>query len=223
MSGIRNITSSTPMPPDLAKKIGVGGVNEILGVFWKGYRELKSDTSFVVNASTAEDDITQKWYEKVVGIWDSRNRATSIALNGLRPIHQYADNTMKKRRGSKAPTIDFCFKDWSTDNSYFGAEAKNLYKSRPDKIKRYVSTGVNNYTQGRYGSQSSESSIIGYVLSGKISDIVCELRVEIKKGKPLSNLARTPSANPQYKSKHLRTFDNQEITLYHLFFDFSSA
>lgn len=223
MSSIRNITSSTPMPPDLAKKIGVGGVNEIIDVFWKGYRGLKGDASFVVNVSTEEDDITQKWYEKIVDIWDSRNRATSIALNGLCPMHQYADNTMKKRRGSKSPTIDFCFKDWSTDNSYFGAEAKNLYESRPEKIKRYVSTGIDNYTKGKYGSQSSKSSIIGYVISGKISDIVSELKVEIAKGKPLSNLARTPSADPQYKSSHLRTFDNQEITLYHLFFDFASA
>ena len=223
MSSIRNITSSTPMPPDLAKKIGVGGVNEILDVFWKGCQELKCDSSFVVNSSSEEDDITQKWYEKILGIWDSRNRATSIALNGLRPIHQYGDNTMKKRKGAKAPTIDFCFKDWSTDNSYFGAEAKNLYESRPDKIERYVSTGVDNYTTGRYGSQSSESSIIGYVLSGKIPDIVNELKVEMAKGGPVANLARSTSANPQYKSSHLRTLDNQEITLYHLFFDFVSA
>lgn len=223
MSSIRNITSSTPMPPDLAKKIGVGGVNEILDVFWKGYQELKYDSSFVVNSSSEEDDITQKWYEKILDIWDSRNRATSIALNGLRPIHQYGDNTMKKRKGSKAPTIDFCFKDWSTDNSYFGAEAKNLYESRPDKIKRYVSTAVDNYTTGRYGSQSSESSIIGYVLSGKIPDIVNELRVEMAKGSPVANLSRSTSANPQYKSSHLRTLDNQEIILHHLFFDFVSA
>ena len=223
MSSIRNITSSTPMPPDLAKKIGVGGVNEILDVFWKGYQELKCDSSFVVNSSFEEDDITQKWYEKILGIWDSRNRATAIALNGLRPIHQYGDNTMKKRKGSKAPTIDFCFKDWSTDNSYFGAEAKNLYESRPDKIERYVSTGVDNYTTGRYGSQSSESSIIGYVLSGKIPDIVNELKVEMAKGSPVANLARSTSANPQYKSSHMRTLDNQEIILHHLFFDFVSA
>ena len=223
MSSIRNITSSTPMPPDLAKKIGVGGVNEILDVFWKGYQELKYDSSFVVNSSSEEDDITQKWYENILDIWDSRNRATSIALNGLRPIHQYGDKTMKKRKGSKAPTIDFCFKDWSTDNSYFGAEAKNLYESRPDKIERYVSTGVDNYTTGRYGSQSSESSIIGYVLSGKIPDIVNELRVEMAKGSPVANLSRSTSANPQYKSSHLRTLDNQEIILHHLFFDFVSA
>ena len=223
MSSIRNITSSTPLPPDLAKKIGVGGVSEILDVFWKGYQELKCDSSFVVNSSSEEDDITQKWYEKILGIWDSRNRATSIALNGLRPIHQYGDNTMKKRKGSKAPTIDFCFKDWSTDNSYFGAEAKNLYESRPDKIERYVSTGVDNYTKGRYGSQSSESSIIGYVLSGKIPDIVNELKVEMAKGSPVANLARSTSANPQYKSSHLRTLDSKEILLHHLFFDFVSA
>ena len=223
MSSIRNITSSTPMPPDLAKKIGVGGVNEILDAFWKGYQELKNDTTFIVDSSAEEDVITQKWYEKILGIWDSRNRATSIALNGLRPIHQYGDNTMKKRKGAKAPTIDFCFKDWSTDNSYFGAEAKNLYESRPDKIERYVSTGVDNYTTGKYGSQSSESSIIGYVLSGKIPDIVDELKEEMAKESPVANLARSTSANPQYKSSHLRTLDSQEITLHHLFFDFVSA
>lgn len=223
MSSIRNITSSTPVPHDLAKKIGVGGVNEILDLFWKGYQELKNVPSFIVDSSSEENDITQKWYEKILGIWDSRNRATSIALNGLRPIHQYGDNTMKKRKGTNAPTIDFCFKDWSTDNSYFGAEAKNLYESRPDKIERYVSTGVDNYTTGRYGSQSSESSIIGYVLSGKIPDIVNELKAEMAKGSPVANLARSTSANPQYKSSHLRTLDSQEITLHHLFFDFVSA
>ena len=32
MGSIKNITSSTPMPPDLARKIGVSGINEILDV-----------------------------------------------------------------------------------------------------------------------------------------------------------------------------------------------
>lgn len=223
MSSIKNITSSTNMPPDLAKKIGVGGVNEILDVLWRGYFEVKKDASFLVTPSSEEDDITQKWYEAILGIWDSRNRATSITLNTLRPIHQYADNTMKKRKGAKAPTIDFCFKDWSTDNCYFGAEAKNLYEHRPDKIERYVSTGVDNYTSGRYGSQSSESSIIGYVLSGNIPDLVNELRAEMQKSVPVSNLTRSTSPNPQYKSNHLRTTDNEEVTLHHLFFNFVSA
>lgn len=223
MSSIRNITSSTAMPPDLAKKIGISGVNEILDVFWKGYHELKQDTSITIDSSTDEDDITQKWFEKILAIWDSRNRATSIALNGLCPIHQYADNTMKKRKGVKAPTIDFCFKDWSTDNSYFGAEAKNLYENKTKKIERYVSTGIQNYVIGKYGSQSSESSMIGYVLSGTVPTIVTQLRTEIAKEPPVDNLTRTTSIYPQYKSKHLRTLDNQEITVHHLFFDFASA
>ena len=223
MSSIKSITSSTAMPLDLAKKIGVDGVNEILNVFWKAYTELKKDPAFVVSVTSEEDDITQKWYEKILEIWDSRNRTTSVTLNGLRPLHQYADNTMKKRKGAKAPTIDFCFKDWSTSNSYFGAEAKNLYEDRSDKIHRYVSTGVDNYIKGRYGSQSSESSLIGYVLSGKIADIVIQLKSEIAKGNPCSNLARTRNKNPQYSSSHLRSFDNREIKLHHLFFDFTSV
>lgn len=208
------------MPPDLANKIGVDGVNEILNVFWKGYSELQKDISIIIDVSSDEDDITQKWFEKILTIWDSRNRATSLILNGLLPIHQYADNTMKKRRGVNAPTIDFCFKDWSTDNSYFGAEAKNLYDNRSDKIKRYVSTGIQNYTKGRYGSQSSESSMIGYVLSGTIPTIVTQLRAEMSTEPPLDNLTRTTSINPQYKSKHIRTLDSHEIVLHHLFFDF---
>lgn len=136
-------------------------------------------------------------------------------------MHQYADNTLKKRRGVKSPTIDFCFKDWSTANSYFGAEAKNLYNSKPQKVERYVTTGVINYIQGRYGSYSSQSAIIGYVLSGSISEIVEELRTEIKKLVPISNLTRSIlEVNPQYKTEHKRITDGEEITLHHLFFSF---
>lgn len=221
MSSIRNITASTPVPYDLAKKIGVSGVNEILSVLWQGYQDLKCDTLIVITVTSEEDDITQEWFVKIQQLWDSRNRATSLTLNGLVPIHQYADNTMKKSKGKKSPTIDFCFKDWSTSNSYFGAEAKNLYNNRPEKIKRYVETGVNNYISGRYGLQSSESSVIGYVLSGKISEIVKELQKEISKESPVFNLSRTMSiTEPQYMTKHLCTYDNKQIILHHLFFNF---
>lgn len=221
MSSIRNITSSTPMTPDLAKRIGVNGVNEVLDVLWKGYYAVKYDASFKIDDSTEEDDITQKWFEKIQLIWYSQNRTTSIVLNNLVPMHQYSDNTMKKKKGKKSPTIDFCFKDWTTSNSYFGAEAKNLYNDKQDKIERYVSTGVQNYTSGRYSSQSSESSIIGYVLSGTIPEIVEKLKEEIQKEPPVANLTRaTASVDPYYRSKHIRTFNTQEITLHHLFFNF---
>lgn len=221
MSSIRDITASTPVPPDLAKKIGISGVNEILAVLWQGYHDLKDDSSVAITLTSEEDEITQEWFVKILHIWDSRNRATAVVLNGLTPIHQYGDNTMKKRKGVKAPTIDFCFKDWKTTNSYFGAEAKNLYDKKPDVVKRYVDTGIGNYVSGRYGSQSSEASVIGYILSGEISDIVDDLKKEIQKLTPISNMSRVmTTTEPQYKTRHKRTLDDEEIILHHLFFNF---
>jgi len=221
MSSIRSIAASTSVPIDLVKKIGIDGVNEILAVLWRGYDELRKDSSASISLSSEEDDITQDWFVKVQRIWDSRNRATCICLNQVVPHHQWGDRTFKKAKGRKSPTIDFCFRDWDTANSYFGAECKNLYAKEPKKIERYVETGVGNYTSGRYGAQSSQSSIIGYVLSGDVTDIVEQLKKEIIKEKPITNLVRTMTAiNPQYRSIHTRTLDNAEITIHHLFFDF---
>lgn len=221
MSSIRNITASSVVPDDLAKRLGPSGVNEILSILWQGYHDLIADTSITITENAEEDDITQEWYGKISQRWSSENRATSLRINSIGPVHQYQDSTLRKDRGYK-PTIDFCFRDWDTSNSYFGAECKNLYDHKKDKIKRYVETGVNNYTSGRYGSQSSESSIVGYVLSGKISEIVAELVSEIATVAPVSNLSRELRySEPQYVSQHKRSTDASEIKLHHLFFDFT--
>lgn len=221
MSSIKNIVASNSIPPDLVKKIGKSGVNEILAVFWMSYDDIRNDQTIIITPTTEEDDITQIWHQKLMKRWESRNRATSVALNKVFPVHQYSDNTLKKRKGSKSPTIDFCFKDWDTANSYFGAECKNLYKDKPDKIVRYIRTGVNNYVSGRYGSQSSEGSVIGYVLSGDIPILVAELSDELKNDSPIMNLTRNMLiSRPQYKTQHKRILDGKEIALHHLFFDF---
>lgn len=221
MSSIRNITKSSPVPDDLAKRLGPNGVNEILMVLWQGYYDLISDANIVVKNNAEEDDITLEWYGKISNRWNSQNRATQLKIN-LIPVHQYPDPTLRKKRGYK-PTIDFCFRDWDTSNSYFGAECKNLYEGKNEKIKRYVETGVKNYTSGRYGSQSSESAIVGYILSGELSDIVYRIANTMAATvSPLSNLSREMRyVDPQYLSRHLRTLDNSEIILHHLFFDFT--
>ena len=221
MSSIRNITASTAVPDDLAKRLGPSGVNEILLALWQGYHDLIADANITISETAMEDDITLEWYGKLLQRWTNENRATSLKLRNLGPVHQYPDPTLKKCRGYK-PTIDLCFRDWDTSNSYFGAECKNLYNHKKDKIKRYVDTGVKNFTSGRYGSQSSESSIIGYVLSGKIPEIVTELIAEITADAPISNLSRELRfEDPQYVSRHKRSTDKTEITLHHLFFDFA--
>ena len=73
MSSIRNITASTPVPHDLAKKIGISGVYEILSVLWQGYQDLKHDTSIVITVASEEDDITQEWFVKIQGFSKSSN------------------------------------------------------------------------------------------------------------------------------------------------------
>lgn len=220
MSSIKNIVASSPVPTDLAKKIGINGVNEILFILWQGYYDLKSDSGIIITALTQEDEITKEWFGKVQQRWFAQNRATCLLAHKIGPIHQYPDPTKACKRGYK-PTIDFCFRDWDTRNSYFGAECKNLYNRKPAKIKRYVQTGVNNYITGRYGAQSSESSIVGYVLSGDIPTIVNELKNEIQKEQPISNLTREMSfIEPQYRTCHTRSLDGERLTLHHLFFNF---
>lgn len=221
MSSIRNITSSSSVPDDLAKRLGPSGVNEILLTLWQGYYDLLSDPNIDISENAAEDDITLEWSGKIQQRWETKNRATKLNVNNLLPVHQYPDTTLKKNSGY-SPTIDFCFRDWNTSNSYFGAECKNLYHRKKAKIKRYVNTGVTNYISGRYGSQSSESSIVGYVLSGSIPEIVKELSLEINTVSPIHNLFReTKYVEPQYASRHIRRLDNCEITIHHLFFDFT--
>ena len=50
MSSIRNITSSSAVPDDLAKRLGPAGVNEILLTFWRGYNDLITDTSVIIDS-----------------------------------------------------------------------------------------------------------------------------------------------------------------------------
>ena len=139
MSSIRNITASSAVPDDLAKRLGPAGINEILLTLWQGYHDMIADTSITITENTEEDDITQEWYGKISLRWTSENRATILRINSIGPVHQYQDPTLKKKRGYK-PTIDFCFRDWDTSNSYFGAECKNLYNHKKDKIKRFGRT-----------------------------------------------------------------------------------
>ena len=70
---------------------------------------------------------------KQLALWPLYSFDIILRITSIGPVHQYQDPTLKKRRGYK-PTIDFCFRDWDTSNSYFGAECKNLYNHKKDKI-----------------------------------------------------------------------------------------
>ena len=206
------------MPKDLAKQLGGGGIAELLSVLWKGYDKAHSEGA--ISPDMSENRITQEWALRVQTLWYEENRASRLSIN-LYPTTQHEDYSMAKARG-QAPTIDFCFRTWSYSESYFGAECKNLYEKDNKHIKRYVDTGVRNYISGKYGSRSSVSSLVGYVLSGKIPKLVGELECEIAKTSPRLNISRDiGSADPQYKSRHIRLSDGEIILIYHLLFDFT--
>lgn len=205
------------MPIDLANILGKDGVAEILLVLWQGYDSLRARS--IVKCNMAENEITQEWFLCINKIWNAKNRASCLMVD-LTPITQYEDPTLAKKRG-QPPAIDFCFRAWDKMQGYFGAECKNLYGSESNHIKRYVKTGVDNYTSGRYGSKSSKSSMVGYVLSGKIEEVVDALSKEISTRSPHTNIVRSlDTTRPQYKSVHTRTLDGKLITIYHLFFNF---
>ena len=51
MSSIRNITASSAVPDDLAKRLGPAGINEILSTLWQGYHDMIADTSISLSQS----------------------------------------------------------------------------------------------------------------------------------------------------------------------------
>ena len=52
MSSIRNITASSAVPDDLAKRLGPAGINEILLTLWQGYHDMIADTSITITENT---------------------------------------------------------------------------------------------------------------------------------------------------------------------------
>lgn len=107
MSSIRNITASTAVPDDLAKRLGPSGVNEILLTLWQGYHDLVAATDITISETANEDDITLEWYGKISQRWTNENRATTLRANHIGPVHQYPDPTLKKHCGYKPKTNQF--------------------------------------------------------------------------------------------------------------------
>ena len=88
MSSIRNITASSAVPDDLAKRLGPSGVNEILLTLWQGYYDLMADGNFTFSETAEEDEITLEWFGKISQRWANENRATTLRINSIGPVHQ---------------------------------------------------------------------------------------------------------------------------------------
>lgn len=214
---IRTIASPIIEPFNLAHELGPNGIREIVEIMWIAFHDMQKDKVNVIGLS--ENQITEKWGMRLQKRWYEENRATRLTCK-LYPIAQHEDITLAKPRG-QSPTIDFCFRTWDPDDRYFGVECKNLEERNNDLTRRYIATGINNYVTGRYGSSSSESALVGYILSGSIANIVSALSKKLEEDKPIKNLYRDFSFDdPQYNSVHARQLDKGTIILHHLMFSF---
>jgi post-segregation antitoxin (ccd killing protein) len=212
---IKAISSAIFDPIDLAHELGPNGIREIIEIMWIAFHDLKIDNINVSNLD--ENQITEEWAMRLQKRWYEENRALRLKLS---PVTQHEDTTLAKQRG-QPPTIDFCFRTWDPDDRYFGAECKNLIEDDNELINRYIITGVCNYLSGRYGSTSSESALIGYIISGSISNIITKISTRLINCSPIKNLSRDLSYDdPHYCSVHIRELDSRNIILHHLMFSF---
>lgn len=95
MSSIRNITASSSVPDDLAKRLGPSGVNEILLTLWQGYYDLIADTGSSDKdlVGLVQKKLTQAnaWYDAV----DIENgESIPEKIENLYKKHQVAGRTI---------------------------------------------------------------------------------------------------------------------------------
>lgn len=216
MSIIKELTSYEAVPYDLAKRLGPAGINLVIDIMWLSYHDLVKDRA--ISERHDENEITQKWFAKIQARWVDD---TSIRVDyRLQPIQQYVDSTLAKPKGAK-PTIDFCFYSYDHAESYFGAECKILIKGDTAKYNRYIDTGLKNYLNGRYSSNCSTAALVGYVIGQGLFEIIAEIKKRVNFNCITREMYRNDRRDePHYNSWHMRSLDNCEINIHHLFFTF---
>lgn len=117
----------------------------------------------------------------------------------------------------KFPRIDFKLTTFSKSNEYdYFFEAKNLKQNDSALKRRYINTGINNFTSKKY----ENGSLIGYLLEGKIDETVEGINALLKKDKretEVLNHKQEKLLKSYYESNH------SEIgILRHLIFNFTN-
>ncbi|MEQ6118577.1 hypothetical protein [Reichenbachiella sp. MALMAid0571] len=160
----------------------------------------ENDISSEIHKHIKENPLRIKW--KV-----SSNVEAHIPKN-ISKIKGFAD---------KFPRIDFRLTTFSKSNEYdYFFETKNLKQNDSALKRRYINTGINNFTSKKY----ENGSLIGYLVEGKINETVNGINALLKKDKRETenlNLKEDNLLKSYYESNH------SEIgILKHLIFDFAN-
>jgi hypothetical protein len=160
-----------------------------------------------------ENDISAQLHEYIND--DPLRIELRIATN----VESHIFQNVVKNKGfaSKFPRIDFRFTTFSINCEWkYFFEAKNLKQSDSSLKRRYIETGISNFTSGKYFN----GSLIGYLLEGTVKETIDGINSLLKKDLRTSEIIN-PVSNPlhhaYYESNH------KDIgSLRHLMFDFTS-
>ncbi len=136
-----------------------------------------------------EENISALFFDYI----DKSEHAINLHINIFSEYRLLNDSILSQEQSAKsASRIDFRFtKDWTNQlkRIEFFIEAKNLIENdcfkveRKTKlssnylIKRYIETGIDNFTNGKY---PQNGCIVGYILEGKTDGIVFKINSNIE-------------------------------------------
>lgn len=146
-------------------------------------------------------------------------------------IHLYREEMLKGTEDpDTAPRIDIKISGgWVREDVYYGIEGKilveNNWRTRDASYlrRRYISTGIDNFVNGRYSDKMNIGCIVGYVVQGSASEIASKINnLLIRHGRNKENIMfnAIDGCSDCYLSKHIRTTDYNEIELRHVFLSF---
>ena len=194
-------------------------MGRLLSLLCTAYRDLHARR--IVRATSSEDTITEEWFVHICLRWRQAD------CFGLVPVQQKQDKTRAKPVG-RPPTIDFCFRDVFSRESYFGVECKLLDEGNHGHLKAYLddSEGMGRFLSGKYAASTSAGSMVGYVRRGACSVVARELAkgvVGLKERPKLEKSSLIPDFGQLYQSKHDRSFGQSPFLCFHLLLAFESA
>jgi hypothetical protein len=171
-------------PENLAEELGSDGIRTLLEIICKAYKNLLvfEKVTSVMN----ETRITEELFIELQNVMIMSTNEYTFSPN-LYPVHEKSHDRKGKGRG-KTPTIDFCFRDRWVRDRYFGAECKLLKENHKTLYDDYVAGGVCRYLAGKYSENCSTGSMIGYITSGNIREIISEVKNRVDKEHNVSKM-----------------------------------
>ncbi|MCL2247280.1 MAG: hypothetical protein FWC10_09275 [Lentimicrobiaceae bacterium] len=189
----------------------VGFENKCIRLFVEAYRQ--SIINRTIRLDWEENDITSQLHEYIENN-PIRTKTPSIATD---IEHHLPNKSIKKKKGfaTRDLRIDLRFVTFCSEKEYrVFFEAKNLKEKSSALKRRYIETGINNYTSNRY----PHGFLVGYLLEGSVCSTVNGINKLLKKDyRQCESLI--PLAHPFVK--HYYESTHQNCSIKHLIFDFT--